>query len=120
MLRAAAAQPDPTFWRGGETLRVPVSLHAANRARLLEALATELVDRGIAPGVVVLQGGREQRKYDTDGEHVFRQESFFQWVRQEGDSTRAGEASACKVCADAHACPVHRRLALPSQAASGC
>jgi len=26
------------------------------------------------------QGGSDLRKYDTDGEHIFRQESYFQWA----------------------------------------
>ena len=76
----ASAVPDAAFWRGGATLRVPASLHAANRARLVEALVAELEERGIQPGVVVLQGGKELPKYDTDGELVFRQESYFQWA----------------------------------------
>jgi hypothetical protein len=116
---AAAADddaPEPFFWRGGDTHKVPVSLHADNRARLREAICASLEARGIAPGIVILQaragglragysscaarpslafirlcalllftrrlcvaasaqGGKEQRKYDTDGEHIFRQEA---------------------------------------------
>jgi hypothetical protein len=55
---AAAADddaPEPFFWRGGDTYRVPVSLHADNRARLREAICASLEARGIEPGIVILQ-----------------------------------------------------------------
>jgi hypothetical protein len=51
----AAPDPEPCFWRGGETLRVPVSLHAENRRRLVDAMRAELEQRGLEPGIIVLQ-----------------------------------------------------------------
>jgi hypothetical protein len=47
--------PEPYFWRGGDTLKVPMTLHADNRARLREAICTALEARGIEPGIVILQ-----------------------------------------------------------------
>jgi hypothetical protein len=52
---AADDAPEPFFWRGGDTLRVPMALHAENRARLRAAMCEELEARGMAPGIVVLQ-----------------------------------------------------------------
>jgi Xaa-Pro dipeptidase len=65
------------FSMGGDTFRVPMSMHAAARQRLLERLRK----RGItAESVVLLQGGASRMKYDTDREFLFEQESFFQYL----------------------------------------
>ncbi|KAH8046506.1 manganese ion binding protein [Aureococcus anophagefferens] len=61
--------------QGLATYRVPMALHALNRARLCEALSA-----AGASGVVLLEGGEQQTPYDTDHEPVFRQESYFQWL----------------------------------------
>ncbi|KAH8091272.1 manganese ion binding protein [Aureococcus anophagefferens] len=61
--------------QGLATYRVPMALHALNRARLCEALSA-----AGASGVVLLEGGEQQTRYDTDHEPVFRQESYFQWL----------------------------------------
>lgn len=63
----------PTFHLGLNTFRVPLALHAVNRAKLTAAM-------GAARGVVLLQGGEQQTRYDTDHEPVFRQESYFQYL----------------------------------------
>ncbi|KAI1714161.1 metallopeptidase family m24 domain-containing protein [Ditylenchus destructor] len=66
-----------SFWRGKNTLKVPVELFVENRRRLVEAL------KSVAPSnsVVLLQGGIEKNRYNTDAEDLpFRQESYFFWA----------------------------------------
>ncbi len=71
------AKNSAAFSVGPDTLRVPMSLHADNRARLVQRLRA----RGVSEGaVVLLQGGAQQNEYDTDRELLFMQESFFQWL----------------------------------------
>ncbi|HSP07655.1 MAG TPA: aminopeptidase P family protein [Acidobacteriota bacterium] len=65
------------FSMGPETHRVPLSMHAAARRRLIERLRR----RGVPENaVVLLQGGAQQTKYETDRELLFDQESFFQYL----------------------------------------
>ena len=59
--------------QGLNTYRVPMALHALNRARLCDRMKQHR-------GVVLVQGGDQQLRYDTDHEPVFRQESYFQWL----------------------------------------
>lgn len=62
---------------GPGTFQVPMSMHADARRRLVERLRR----RGVSDGaVLVLQGGAQPRKYDTDRELLFQQESFFQYL----------------------------------------
>ena len=66
---------DPCFFsRGAHTYRVPLGLHADNRAALLK----RLVDH--APGVCLFVGGDAHERNDTDHEELFRQESYFQYL----------------------------------------
>lgn len=58
------------FQLGPDGLSVPVSLHATNRARLCERLKNKKVQSG---AIVLLQGGDEKCRDDTDAEIVFRQ-----------------------------------------------
>jgi len=63
------------FFRGGKTLRVPMSMYAEHRAKLVAALAP------FTPcGVALLQGGEAVSRHDTDHEELFRQESFFAYL----------------------------------------
>ncbi|XP_034041674.1 xaa-Pro dipeptidase [Thalassophryne amazonica] len=73
-----AAAPESVYWLGNDTLRVSAALFAENRRRLCAGLkATD----GVEPkSVVVLQGGEETRRYCTDTDVAFRQESFFHWT----------------------------------------
>lgn len=65
------------FSLGPGTYRVPITLHAENRRRLLDRLRR----RGVSDrAVVLLQGGLQRTKYDTDRELLFEQESFFQYL----------------------------------------
>ncbi|VDL75401.1 unnamed protein product [Nippostrongylus brasiliensis] len=65
-----------SFSRGANTLKVSAKLFTENRSRLVAAL------KGVAPGsVVLLQGGSEKNRYNTDAEDLpFRQESYFFWT----------------------------------------
>ena len=65
------------FSLGPGTYRVPMRLHAENRRRLADRLRAHGAS---ARGVVVLEGGRAQFRYDTDTEELFKQDSFFKWA----------------------------------------
>jgi len=66
------------FWMGNNTHKVPYSLHAENRLRLI----ARFVRVGDIPkqSFIVLEGGKSETRYDTDCDRLFRQESFFQWT----------------------------------------
>jgi Xaa-Pro dipeptidase len=67
----------PVFSMGAETFRVPLSMHAEARSRLVERLRL----RGVPErAVVLLQGGDTAYEYDTDRDLPFLQESFFQYL----------------------------------------
>ncbi|GMT28450.1 hypothetical protein PFISCL1PPCAC_19747, partial [Pristionchus fissidentatus] len=66
-----------SFNRGAHTLHIKADLFVKNRGRLVDAL------RGKVPAksAVVLQGGQEKNRYNTDAEDLpFRQESYFFWA----------------------------------------
>ena len=65
------------FSLGPGTYRVPMRLHAENRRRLAERLRAHGAS---ARGVVLLEGGKAQFRYETDTEELFKQESFFKWA----------------------------------------
>jgi Xaa-Pro dipeptidase len=71
------ARHEAQFSMGPGTFPVPMSMHAAARRRLAERLRGHGVPEG---AVVVLQGGEQQTKYDTDRDLLFIQESFFQYL----------------------------------------
>jgi Xaa-Pro dipeptidase len=62
---------------GKDAYRVPMSMHAESRTKLVERLQRKNVDPS---SVVLLQGGASRMKYDTDREFLFEQESFFQYL----------------------------------------
>lgn len=62
------------FSMGGDTYKVPMSMHKANRDRICERMR-----KVGAAGLVLLKGGASTLRYDTDHEPVFRQESYFNW-----------------------------------------
>jgi len=59
-------------------LKVSAKLFVQNRQRLVKALS----EHGLPDGtVVLLEGGKEQTRYNTDAEELaFRQESYFFWT----------------------------------------
>mmetsp|Transcript_37678 Transcript_37678/g.82744 ORF Transcript_37678/g.82744 Transcript_37678/m.82744 type:complete len:535 (-) Transcript_37678:23-1627(-) len=68
----------PFFSMGEGTLKVPMAMHAENRARLCAMLREQ---SAIGDGaLLLLQGGVEISVYDTDTQLGFRQESNFQYL----------------------------------------
>merc|ERR1719491_2219542 len=67
----------PIYSQGLETFRVPMALYEVNRARVVQAM---LEKDGSARGLVLLEGGKQTTRYDTDHEPVFRQESYFHYL----------------------------------------
>ncbi|KAK7251484.1 hypothetical protein RIF29_34731 [Crotalaria pallida] len=61
--------------------QVPMELHRKNRQKLLDSLRQHLShsDR-LLHGFVLLQGGEEKTRDDTDHLELFRQESFFAYL----------------------------------------
>ena len=62
----------------GKTLQIPMEVHASSRAKLVDLLRQ--APYKIATGVLLLKGGEEQSVYDTDGEPLFRQDSWFNYL----------------------------------------
>ncbi|KAL7546506.1 hypothetical protein ACHAWF_009835 [Thalassiosira exigua] len=67
----------PIYSQGLETFRVPMALYQINRARVVRAM---LERDPSARGLIVLEGGKQTTRYDTDHEPVFRQESYFHYL----------------------------------------
>ncbi|KAM1314153.1 hypothetical protein PS2_017599 [Malus domestica] len=60
---------------------VPPELHVTNRETLLNSLRRHLSESSRPLyGFVLLQGGEEQNRYDTDHTELFRQESYFAYL----------------------------------------
>lgn len=59
--------------RGKHTWKVPLTLHAANRAKLVAAMHE-------AQATFLFRGGISRCRDDTDHEELFRQESFFRYL----------------------------------------
>eukprot|EP00899_Mesostigma_viride_P025483 jgi/Mesvir1/6119/Mv00824-RA.1 len=74
------------FSMGKDTYRVPMRMHKQNRLKLREKLVAFVCDRdGISiqrcqQAVVLLQGGEEIHRNETDTTWEFRQESFFAYL----------------------------------------
>ncbi|PAV67433.1 hypothetical protein WR25_19481 [Diploscapter pachys] len=65
------------YWMKGNTLKVPATLFKKNRDRLV----AELKKKVDGQWTVLLQGGREKLRYNTDCDDLpFRQESYFFWT----------------------------------------
>ena len=82
------------FWMGGSTFRVPMSMHAEQRARV----SARLERKGIKSGCVLLQGAVSTTRDDTDHEPLIRQESFFQYLFgvKEPDCFAAIDLATCE------------------------
>jgi len=65
------------FSLGLNTFKVPMSMHAKNRGRLLSKMNAKDVPLN---SIILLKGGESQNLYDTDRETLFRQESYFNWL----------------------------------------
>jgi Xaa-Pro dipeptidase len=69
------------FSMGKGTLRVPMALHRTNRAAVTTLLLSSLGKRAEhGGGVLLLQGGEQTERHDTDNEPLFRQESYFHYL----------------------------------------
>ncbi|KAJ8603809.1 hypothetical protein CTAYLR_000227 [Chrysophaeum taylorii] len=66
------------FSRGDHTYKVPLELHAQNRAKVVERVRATLTNG--AGAVLVFRGGVSRERDDTDHEELFRQESYFQYL----------------------------------------
>jgi len=63
---------------GKKTWTVSMGLHNETRLKLLEGL--KAAKAASAGAVVLLEGGKNTSRHDTDHEHLFRQESFFHYL----------------------------------------
>ncbi|KAK4754004.1 hypothetical protein SAY87_002108 [Trapa incisa] len=64
-----------------EPPRVPMELHVKNREKLLRSLRQHLTETSQAlSGFILLQGGEEKTRHDTDHIELFRQESYFAYL----------------------------------------
>jgi len=68
---------DPIYSQGLETFKVPMALYEINRARVVQSMLEQ--DSNIR-GLILLEGGKQTTRYDTDHEPVFRQESYFHYL----------------------------------------
>ena len=65
------------YSQGLETFQVPMALYEINRARVVEVM---LENDPTTKGLILLEGGKQTTRYDTDHEPVFRQESYFHYL----------------------------------------
>lgn len=63
------------YSQGLETYRVPMTLYAENREKLVRSLSTKE-----NCGIILLEGGKQETRHDTDHEPIFRQESYFHYL----------------------------------------
>lgn len=83
------------YWMGNKTLKVPRSLHADNRARMLL-----LLRKGTVKGLALLRGGVAATRDDSDHEEIFRQESNFHYLFgvAEPDCLAAIDTQSGEIC----------------------
>ena len=79
--------PDGTFWMGPGTLKIDLSMHREHREKVCGVLQTgswngdgSKAEPTTAGTFMILEGGTENEKYDTDTNFNFRQESNFQYL----------------------------------------
>eukprot|EP00049_Salpingoeca_infusionum_P008617 m.142578 g.142578 ORF g.142578 m.142578 type:complete len:507 (-) comp14063_c0_seq1:1811-3331(-) len=63
------------FKMGKGTQSIPKALHRENRERLVAGMK----EAGES-GIILLEGGKQTTRHDTDHEDIFRQESYFHWT----------------------------------------
>lgn len=61
---------------GAETFKVPMSMHAEQRQRILARMEKVVAKSG----VILLKGAVSTTRDDTDHEPLIRQESYFQYL----------------------------------------
>lgn len=59
------------FWMGNDTMKVPMRLFSLNRAKMCDLLKAN----GAVPdnAIVLLEGGKQEMRYCSDHEPLFRQ-----------------------------------------------
>ena len=67
----------PIYSQGLNTFQVPMALFEVNRAKVVQSM---LEQDPSAKGLILLEGGKQTTRYDTDHEPVFRQESYFHYL----------------------------------------
>eukprot|EP00055_Hartaetosiga_balthica_P002604 m.4569 g.4569 ORF g.4569 m.4569 type:complete len:508 (+) comp2255_c0_seq1:122-1645(+) len=77
------------FGLGQGTMDIPKKLHIKNRQRLVTKFSEAKTG-----GVVLLKGGEQLTRHDSDHEDLFRQESYFHWAF---GVTEAGHVGAIDV-----------------------
>eukprot|EP00591_Stephanopyxis_turris_P000185 CAMPEP_0195521084 /NCGR_PEP_ID=MMETSP0794_2-20130614/17906_1 /TAXON_ID=515487 /ORGANISM="Stephanopyxis turris, Strain CCMP 815" /LENGTH=525 /DNA_ID=CAMNT_0040650553 /DNA_START=26 /DNA_END=1603 /DNA_ORIENTATION=- len=70
----------PVFSMGLKTYKVPMSLHAENRSKLINKLRSSSSSSSCSDGIVYLVGGTARERNDSDHEPIFRQESYFHYL----------------------------------------
>ena len=100
----------PIYSLGLKTYRVPMALYELNRARLVQSMLEIIMNEqqqlqekassssdeeqeSLPRGVILLEGGKQTTRYDTDFEPVFRQESYFHWAFGVADADVYGAIS---------------------------
>jgi len=67
----------PIYSQGLNTFKVPMAMFEVNRAKVVQSM---LEQDPSAKGLILLEGGKQTTRYDTDHEPVFRQESYFHYL----------------------------------------
>jgi Xaa-Pro dipeptidase len=67
---------ESAYQLGTHSLKIPMSLHALNRQKIVDRMK----DKAPTGSIIVLEGGKTISRYDSDGEHLFRQESHFHYL----------------------------------------
>ena len=61
------AKKNSSFKMGSDTLAISFTIHRLSRSKLIQLWKSENETRGI----ILLPGGKQTNKYDTDGEPLF-------------------------------------------------
>ena len=74
--------PLPFLSMGKETYKVPLSMFANNRRKVVGKLLDDKVNTIIPPdgSLIYIEGGKSTTRYDSDHEPIFRQESYMWYL----------------------------------------
>ncbi|GAB5031301.1 peptidase d [Nannochloropsis oceanica] len=71
---------NPTLTATMPPMVVPMSLYAENRQKLCARLKKKLASTTFKRAIVLMEGGKEEYRYESDAEKIFRQESSFAYL----------------------------------------
>jgi len=71
---------NPTLTATMPPIDVPMSMYAENRQKLCARLQKKLVSTDYKRAMVLMEGGKEEYRHESDTEKVFRQESSFAYL----------------------------------------